>query len=142
MKKVYQRFATQEFRAGIAKQQEWKEKNDCGVRALATVCKARYEAVHDLCAIHGRRRHGGTPGVIFQRVAGKLGYRVTDVTEQFRARKIKTYLSLHLYAPKRGRFLVFTRRHVAAYTTGELHDYPWDLNRAKHIWCVLRINKR
>jgi hypothetical protein len=75
------------------------------------------------------------------RVADKFGYRTTDVTEDFRKRGIKTYISLHKLAPKRGRFLVFTAKHVAAYTTGQLHDYRSDLNKRRKILRVLRINK-
>jgi hypothetical protein len=126
------------------------ETNDCGVKAVALVANVSYNTAHAALAARGRKNGKGTMTADIHR-ALIIDFNVK--IEQVNAREIiATYPMPHCekatclttHHPRRfakawpkGKFLLYTKRHVAAVIDGELHD--WTVNTAKRVTHIYKV---
>jgi len=109
------------------------ETNDCAVVAVAAVCNVPYEYAHSLFKKHGRRNRGSTKATMISAVLKDM-----QVWPELIRPKAKTVKSLKYCLPEKGRFLVWTSRHILACVNGEIID--WTEGRLHRITKMHRIS--
>lgn len=129
------------------------EKNDCTVKAIATVTGATYEVAHAALAKHGRENGKGCVQIIQDLALADLGFNIKRV--DVRSRFISNYPGIHktlksatTHHMKRfnhvwadGKtYLVYVRAHVAAVVNGVNLD--WTVGRAKRVIALYEITKK
>lgn len=112
-----------------------KEKNDCGVMALAIACGVSYAKAHTALKKQGRKNRSGTwPGQM-KRAALSLGYQLIEIEV---TTKTIGRLPYDLSQSKQfGRFIVKTSSHFAAIIDGKVED--WSGGRGLRIEYVYRV---
>lgn len=120
----------------------YREQNDCTVIAAALVTGATYEQAHTACAMSGDRMRGR--GMRWWRhgyaVLDDLGHRAEPVSLAPLLRRKGSGLTgctVAQYLPRRGRYLVQYRGHLAAVVNGELLDWTKGRrHRVIRLWKV------
>ena len=112
---------------------EMGEGKDCAVRALTAVSGRQYKHVHEFCKFYGRRKGGGTAWSTIWATAHALNLKKME-TNRFTA---KTVTTLERQLPKKGKFLISTRRHILAAVDGKIID--WTKGRRHRVLRVWEI---
>lgn len=114
---------------------QFKESNDCSIKAICVTTGIDYSHVRDVMSKLGRRpRHGAQLNDIYKAL-NLLGYEVAPYKKP--AKTIRTLERVVL--PKDKKFLVFTRGHVAGVNKGKVVD--WTSGRLHHIKFMKEVVK-
>lgn len=118
--------------------QEFNERNDCAVRAVAVATGVDYATVHKLFKKHGRRNGRGTPPSMTWAVVIELGFKLVDVTRKVPARTVRK-ASPYLHD---GSYLVSVRGHLLCVKDGKVEDWTAGrLHRIRRIQLVVRTEE-
>ncbi len=125
------------------------ETNDCSVKAVALVTGCTYSAAKAALAARGRKKGQGAYTHDILAVIRGFGKEATRVDERS---IIANYPSPHnakatcitTHHPRRfnkrwpkGKFLMFSTRHVSTCIDGELHD--WAVNSARRVIAMYEV---
>jgi hypothetical protein len=125
------------------------ETNDCGVKAVALVATVPYDVARQALADRGRKARKGTYThdiLATVRAAGKEVTQVNprDIIARYPSPHRNVLRSVTTHHPRRfnkvwpkGRYLLFSKRHVSAVIDGELHD--WAINSAKRVQAIYEV---
>ncbi len=125
------------------------ETNDCSVKAVALVTGALYDDAHRALSTRGRKaRHGAYTSDIIAAVRsfGKTTNAVDAraIIAQYPSPHRDVLKNVTTHHPRRfnkawpkGRFLLFSRRHVSAVIDGVLHD--WAVNKALRVSYIVEV---
>ena len=123
----------------------FKLRSPCAIIALYTVSEHPFVRVLRDCVRHGGY-HNGRCGTKTRRVAPHLGIELRLIPkkkyrdhgdELFRAGSI-----LRRAGYRRGRYLVFTRRHVSVVVDGRLLDWTYTARDSRPIRSIYRVRRR
>lgn len=153
---------TSEYRNLVTTSRALREKNDCGVKALALATGVSYFRAWNELFDLGRKRGKGTPVISIQKVLNQWGFELVEIEKETRdwwvkryddltSRKIKnrvlaeckTIRTLSRVLPRKGILLILTScgsgSHILCAKGGQIHD--WSQNkclRVKKIWQVTK----
>ena len=105
----------------IEKSNKYNEKNDCSVRAVATILQTSYEDSHNMHKKFGRKDGGGTPWKVTKNLLEYRGFNLEIIKIPKYVRTIKHLENSGII--DRGMFLIHTSRHIAGCVDGEIKDH-------------------
>lgn len=135
---------------------EFKERGDCAVKAIAIACDVPYRTAYALCAKHGRKHGQGTYMHITERVVKELGYEMIRWGYNKRREMIAQYPGVHaglknitthhprrfrrVWAQHDGQVMMFlTARHILTVKHGQVID--WSVNKALQVQEIYTVRK-
>ena len=110
------------------------EKKDCAVRAVTMATYQDYEFVWKIFNDLGRKPGCGTPWTLIWKALDKLGRKVENVTNEYRA---TTVGQLGRELTKHDNILVSTSGHILCANEGQIHD--WTKGRRHRIKAIYRV---
>lgn len=117
--------------------ERFNEKNDCAVKAVALATGKPYADVRARMMRIGRRPKKGTPIWVTEAVLREYGYKMVLETRFPHAR---TPITAARTMPKRGVYLIRTRRHILCYRAGKIQDWTdGRRHRITAIWKIVRL---
>lgn len=114
---------------------QFKEDNDCSIKAICVTTGIKYSHVRDVMSKLGRKPRHGVQIPDIYKALNLLGYGVVPYKKP--AKTIRTLERVVL--PKDKKFLVFTRGHVAGVNKGKVVD--WTSGRLHHIQFMKEVVK-
>ena len=116
----------------------YNDNNCCSVIAVAVAAKIGFGKAYNAMKREGRKDRKGAYFVQYEAALNKLGYKV----EQRQLYIGKTLASAKRLCPKKGTFLINTRRHVTCIRDGVMVDWAADNNSRKRIVAVHEVIKK
>jgi len=116
------------------------EANDCAVRAVAAATGRSYTDAHTALKKVGRKNRRGTQQWMTFSVIKKFGFVVTKINRPKKAKTMKSLPGAMKAAGYTGTFLVFVRRHVAAFVDGTVVD--WSAGRHHRIHKIYAVTPK
>ncbi len=117
----------------VTKSNEYRENNDCSVKAVAITCDVSYTVAHKALAKCGRGLRKGVSVFTIQKAVSLLGYDMNVV--EHTAKTISTVSRDR--AVQDGYYMVLVRGHVASVVNGKVED--WTEGRRHKIAWVYKI---
>lgn len=136
--------------------EQFKERGDCAVKAIAIACDVPYATAHALCAKYGRKHGSGTYMHITSNVLKELGFEMVRWGYTQYRNMIAQYPGAHSglknitsHHPRRFRrawaqhdskvLMFLTARHILTVKHGEVID--WSVNKALQVTEVYEVRK-
>lgn len=136
------------------KSDEYKDRNDCAVKAVAVVTGCDYDLAHKMLAARGRKFREGTLSFMTKEVIRRLGFKLELIDHMARRdlyckKKTGNYVyksvtthhfALYPEAWKDGNtYLVNTSDHVLGVIDGTVHD--WTIGSSKRVTSVYKVTR-
>jgi hypothetical protein len=118
---------------------EYKEHNDCSVKALAIACEVPYEVAHETLRKLGRKNKNGVYMSVCHMAAKELGFELVE--EKFPGKTVVTLeRDLKRYGGAR-RYFIHVTRHFLAFDGTQVVDWSKGTRkRVHHCYRVKPIN--
>ena len=126
----------QEYKELIGVIEQYREKNCCGVVAVATALDKSFGAVHRQFRKAGRKYRCGVTTDMIRAVLNSFGQHETEPVPIER-QTIKRFSSEH----KTGTYLIFVRGHVATLKNGIVQDWTSDTPQRRIVKYFIKITK-
>lgn len=125
------------------------ENNDCSVKAVALVTGSLYDVAHRALDAQGRSQRKGAYTTQIHAAIAALGKKVVqvnprDIIALYPEPHRSVLKGITTHHPRRfdkvwpkGKYLLYSRRHVSAVIDGVLHD--WAVNSARRVISVYEV---
>lgn len=117
----------------------YRETNDCSVKAVSIVTGIAYAEVLLTFKFFGRKPRKRTPNEITLKVMDYYGFylKLSRPTNFYNGREVQYTMRTIGQHLRKGKYLVFTRGHVAAIVDGKVVD--WTEGRCHRVLYVLEV---
>ncbi len=113
------------------------ETRDCAIIATTVVTGEGYPKIHELYKKLGRRNRCGTQFPLIHTVFDMLGFKLHPITNYYDGASVR---SIAPQLPSKGKFLVRTRKHVAAIIDGAVVD--WSEQRKLYVKEIYQVTDK
>ena len=117
----------------VTKSTEYRENNDCSVKAVAISCDVSYTVARRALALFGRASRQGTTLTVIKQAIKYLGYHLELV--QHTARTVKTLPSDRQL--DNGYYVALVSGHILAMVNNKVED--WTEGRRHKVQLVLKV---
>ena len=117
---------------------DYREKNDCTVKAIALACGVSYGKAHRTLAKLGRQRGRGVTMATIAEALKRLGVTV-NLYEALNHDAIDLTIKRFAREYREGNYIICTRAHAIAVREGELIDWTAETAGRRKVVSVWRV---
>lgn len=120
----------------VTKSNEYRENNDCSVKAVSITCDVSYTVAHKALKAQGRASRQGVTIYMIRDAVKSLGYEMKIIPHSAR-----TMSTIHRErSTQKGYYMALVRGHVASIVNGKVED--WTEGRRHKVTTLFKVTPK